>query len=79
MSSWTDYLPSDVSERLGMCCNTREDIPILVNAKWKKMKEQGKDKIGYTKEDALIQVLEHLDCNSQDFDLTIDEYNEFKR
>jgi len=40
------------------------------------MKEQGKDKLGFTKEDALISVLELLDCNSQFFDLTTDEYKE---
>lgn len=72
--SWTDNLPVDVHTRLCACCNTREDLPILVNTKWAYMKSKGKDKEGFIKEDALVAVLEHLDCNSQFFDLTRDEW-----
>lgn len=40
--------------------------------------ESSKDKQGFTKEDALIAVLEHVECNGCDFELTLDEYNELK-
>ena len=45
------------------------------------MKNKGKDKQGFTKEDALIQILEWLDVNGQWqlADITVDEYNELKR
>ena len=73
---WCDSLPADVYERLGMCRSKRSDISILVNAKWLFMKEQGKDKEVFTKEDALVEILDLLDCNGQFFDLTKDEYAE---
>lgn len=78
---WTDCLKSDVLERLGNCRSKKSDIPDLVNAKWASLKQKGKDKEGFTKEDALISVLELLECNGQDFgaDLTVDEYNELCR
>lgn len=74
--SWIDNLPVDVHSRLCACRNTREDLPILVNAKWTFMKKKGKDKEGFTKEDALVAVLDHLDSNGQGFiyDLTHDEW-----
>ena len=75
---WTDTLNFEVSTRLAECRTTKADIPMLVNAKWYSMKLAGKDKEGFTKEDALISILELLDCNSQCIDLTIDEYNELK-
>ena len=43
------------------------------------MQDAGKDKEGFTKEDALVAVLELLDSNGQDIDLTTDEYNDFCR
>ena len=73
-----DRLPSEVYERLCACRNVKSDIPIMVNAKWQIMKERGLDAKGYTKEDALISILELLDANSQYYDLTEDEYNEWK-
>ena len=76
---WLKYLSDDVHTRLGNCCSCKEDIPLLVNAKWRYYKEIGKDKKGFTKEDALIAVLELLDCNGQNVDLTRDEYNELKK
>ena len=75
---WTKYLDSDVEARLKQCCSLRSDIPLLVNAKWLSYKENGKDKQGFTKEDCLIQILELLESNSQDFELTREEYNELK-
>lgn len=76
---WTDFLSQEVYERLCACNTLKSDIPQLVNSKWKLYQETGKDKNGFTKEDALVSVLELLDCNSQSFDLTKDEYNEFIR
>ena len=76
---WIDRLSSDVRERLGHCRSLKRDIPELVNAKWASLQEEGKDKtMGLTKEDALVCVLEWLDCNGQDFgsELTVDEYYE---
>ena len=78
---WTDYLSNDVYRRLQACRTIKDDLPELVNAKWRFMKSQGKDKQGFVKEDALIAVLELLDANSCDrvADLTVDEYEELKR
>ena len=79
--AWQDYLPADVYERLGDCCNRKADIPILVDARWKGMKDEGKDKEGFTKEDALVDILEWLDSNGQWrlSDVTVDEYEELKK
>lgn len=74
---WTDYLSEDVFTRLCECRNTKMDIANLVNARyaWLQSKEQYKN---FTKEDALVYVLELLDCNSQWelTELTEDEYKE---
>lgn len=73
--NWTERLNSDVFERLGNCKSRKSDLPDLVNAKWASLKQAGKDKEGFTKEDALISVLELLDSNGQYFigELTVDE------
>jgi hypothetical protein len=75
MKKWTEHLTADVYSRLGNCRTIKNDLEQLVNAKWLSYKESGKDKDGFTKEDALISVLEHLDCNGFDTDLSHDEYN----
>lgn len=75
-SNWLSKLPYDVLHRLEACCTKKSDLPYLVNAKWLDCKEKGRDKLGYTKEDVLVDVLDHLDCNSQWFDLTEDEWKE---
>lgn len=72
---WTTYLKPDVLGRLTACRSRKDDLENLVSAKWLEMVDAGKDKQGFTREDALVCVLEHLDCNSQYFDLTRDEYN----
>lgn len=77
MKNWTEYLENDVYIRLCNCVSRKSDIPDLVNAKWLSFKEAGKDKQGFTKEDALVSILELLDSNSQDFEITVDEYDEF--
>lgn len=76
---WIDFLPEDVYQRLANCNSVKSDIPALEDAKWRGYRELGKDKCGFTKEDALISVLELLDCNSCDIELTSDEYQEMKR
>ena len=73
---WIDRLSNDVYERLCHCCSRKSDIPELVRAKWADYKAKGKDKQGFTKEDAVIDILELLDSNSQDIDLTDDEYHD---
>lgn len=79
MGKWADHLPEDVYVRLADCRSTKADVQTLVNAMWYWFREKGNDRRGYTKEDALISVLELLDCNSCDIELTSDEYQEMKR
>ena len=79
MNKWTENLSESVERRLCNCCTKRSDLAELVNAKWLSLQENGKDKQGFTKEDALIEILELLDCNSQAFDLAKDEYEDLCR
>lgn len=81
MKKWTEHLNQDVYERLCNCRSRKSDLTELVNAKWLSYKETGKDKEGFTKEDALVAVLELLECNNQDFgaELAIEEYDELVR
>ena len=81
ITKWTDYLSNSVFARLQGCMSLKEDLNELVDARWRWMQDKGKDKEGFTKEDALIYVLELLDANSCDnvADLTVDEYEELKR
>ena len=76
--AWIENLPGEVSQRLGNCRSRKIDIETLVNVKWAAMVEAGKKEQGFTKEDALISILELLDCNGQFFDITQDEYDELK-
>lgn len=75
-NGWLKHLSTDVYTRLCSCRTIQADLQELVNAKWLFYKETGKAEKGFTKEDALVAVLELLDCNSQSFDLTADEYND---
>lgn len=79
MKKWTEKLPAAIYTRLCNCKTRKEDLPTLVNAKWGTYKEEGKDKKGFNKEDALTAVLELLDCNSTILNLTEEEYNELCR
>lgn len=74
--NWTDRLRPEVDERLAACTTIRADLPELVAAKWAAMVEAGKREEGFTREDALVSVLELLDENGRNFDLTVDEYND---
>lgn len=71
MMKWTDFLDGEVYERLCNCCSLKSDILPLAQAKWTTLK----NKSGFEKEDALVAVLEQLDCNSCFFDLSSDEYD----
>lgn len=80
-SQWTNSIPLDVYMRLCDCQTTKEDLPILVKAKWShtdKEPTHGAFKGPYTKEDALIDILEMLDCNGLDnvTELTQEEWEE---
>lgn len=77
MADWTKNITLEVYMRLCECRCTKEDIPVLVNAKWKFYKESGKTK--YTKEDALVTILELLDANGQGYLLTEITKEEYER
>ena len=72
---WTDRIPSEIHERLCECRNLKKDIKPMMEARWAEMVEAGKDKEGFTREDALVYILEWMDWNNQWFDLTREEYN----
>lgn len=76
MKKWTEKLPEAIYTRFCECKTKKEDIQTLVNVKWGAYKEEGREERGFTKEDALIAILETLDCNSIIIDLTEEEYNE---
>ena len=71
-SNWTDTLDLDVLGRLGNCASWKSDVLPLAQARWSWLRRTGA--VGYEKEDALVYVLELLDCNSVVIDLTKDEY-----
>lgn len=68
---WTDLLDQDVYNRLANCRSKKEDVLPLAQAKWATLKQ----KEGFGKEDALIAILELLDCNSCEVDLSLEDYN----
>lgn len=69
---WTETLSEDVYQRFCSGQSTKNDIVPLTQARWNFIKENEK----FCKEDALVYVLELLESNSCDFDLTVNEYNE---
>ena len=78
---WTEYLKETnptVYGRLCACHNTKEDLPVLVNSRWRWIQDNVKSTL--TKEDALVDILDWLDSNSQWklTDLTREEYDELK-
>lgn len=76
--NWTDNLPTDVYNRLCNCRSRKTDIATLVNVKWAAMVDAGKKEQGFTKEDALVSILDLLDSNGQFFDLSRAEYDGLK-
>ena len=71
-TKWTDLLDEDIYMRLCNCCSRKSDILPLAKAKWAFLKE----KQGFDKEDALVYILELLDCNSVYIDISSDEYDD---
>lgn len=71
-TKWTDLLDNDVYYRLEDCKSKKEDIVPLAQAKWATLRQ----KQGYSKEDALIYILELLDSNSCEIDLSVEEYSD---
>lgn len=73
-TTWTDYLPCNVYNRLCGCFTTHGDIPTLVWAKWQHAQDMGEST---TKEDCLIDILELLECNGLEniTELTQEEWN----
>ena len=72
---WTDYLSHDVYMRLSNCRTTKNDLSVLIDAKWQWAQDTERYD-GYTKEDALVDILDLLDCNGLDSvtELTIEEW-----
>ena len=70
---WIDYLSEEVYTRLCECRTIKADIPELVKSRWATMEYP------FTKEDALVRVLELLDANNCYIELTADEWNELVR
>lgn len=68
---WTDLLNQDVYNRLANCKSKKDDVLSLAQAKWAILKHNA----GFDKEDALIAVLELLDCNSCEIDISLEDYN----
>ena len=81
---WFDKLPNEVYVRLCECRNNKKDIQILVDKRWEWMSEKIAEGIiddSFTKEDALVYILDLLDANSQWMlldSITVDEYNALK-
>lgn len=78
MKNWMTNLPGDVYNRLCECRSRRSDLETLVNVRWAAMIEAGKKEQGFTKEDALADILDLLDSNNQWVDLTREEYDSLK-
>lgn len=72
-SQFLDLLSDEVYTRLCECRNTKADIKRLAKAHYKIYKDT------HTKADSIIAILEHLSINSQDFDLTDEEFKLIER
>lgn len=72
---WTYYLPYEVYLRLVECRTIKEDLPVLLHAKWQWAQDTGHYN-GYIKEDILSDILDLLDCNGLDSvtELTMEEW-----
>ena len=73
--SWLDYLPYNVRLRLAQCQTTKGDLSILLDAKWRWVQDTERYN-EHTKEDALVDILDLLDCNGLDSvtELTMEEW-----
>ena len=70
---WTDYLSEEVYIRLCGCRTIKADIPELVESKWKSIAYP------YTKEDALISIIDLVYMNDCFIELTTEEWDELIR
>lgn len=73
--SWFDYLPYNVRLRLAQCQTTKDDLSILLDAKWQWTQDTGHYR-GHTKDDVLVDILDLLDRNGLDnvTQLTMEEW-----
>lgn len=72
--SWLDYLPHNVRLRLAQCQTTKDDLPILLEAKWRWAQDTGHYSRS-AKEDMLSNILDLLGCKELGnvAELTIEE------
>ena len=70
---WTDYLSEEVYVRLCECRTIKADIPELMESKWKTMEYP------FTKEDALIWIIDLVYMNDCFIELTTEEWDELIR
>lgn len=68
---WTDLLKGDIRDRLYNCTSKKGDIRPLTEARYTFMKTAP----GYTREQALVDILDYLDSNGRFFDLTGEEWD----
>ena len=59
---WTYYLPYEVYLKLVECRTIKENLSVLLHAKWQWAQDTGHYN-GYTKTDFLDEILDLLDCN----------------
>lgn len=71
MSDMWSCLTAEQRTRLYECRSRKEDIPAIARCYWVKNRHKIE---GYTKEDALAQAFDILDCNGQWYDPTREEY-----
>lgn len=57
---WERYLPKAVFYRLDECRTTKDDIPTLLDVRWRYAQDTGE---ATTKEECLEEVVELLECN----------------
>ena len=63
--SQLDYLHFNVRLRLAQCQTTKDNLPILLDAKWQWAQDTGHYS-GHTKEDMFVDILDLRDCNGLD-------------
>ena len=78
--AWLDYLPHNVYMRLAQCQTIKEELSILLDAKWQWAQNEGRYN-SYTKDDMLVDILDLLDCNGLEIvtELTIEEWRNLTR
>ena len=77
---WLDYLPHNVYMRLVQYKTIKEELSILLDAKWQWAQNEGRYN-SYTKDDMLVDILDLLDCNGLEIvtELTIEEWRNLTR